>query len=130
VRWVVGIFFLMHGVGHSMGFLASWTAIDVGFSDEPWLLVGDEKVKGPIGRVWGVIWLVALAGWVSVGISVLSGATGWRTQAMSSAVVSLAAILPWWRSVPGGAKAGVLVDIVVLVGLLTPWGQDFVDRLT
>lgn len=44
-------------------------------------------------------------------------------------MVSLVAIVPWWRSVPTGAKLGALVDTVVLVGLALPAGRDLVDRL-
>lgn len=129
MRWVIGIFFVLHGIGHSMGFLAAWTRVEVGFSDAPWILPGDVAVKSPVGAAWGVLWAVALVGWVAAGIGVLSRSDSWETLAIASAIASLAAILPWWRTVPGGAKAGALVDVVVLVGLLTPWGRDLADRL-
>ena len=40
--------------------------------------------------------------------------------ALPAAVLSLAVILPWWNTVPLGAKMGAAFDLLVLVVLLTP----------
>jgi len=129
VRWLVGIFFIMHGLGHTMGFLASWTGVDVGFSDDPWIFPGDIHIRSPIGKAYGMLWLVALFGWTVTGLGVLDGAEWWPALAKGSAVVSLTAIVPWWRTVPMGAWLGALADVVVFVGLLTMSGAEAVDRL-
>lgn len=52
----------------------------------------------------------------------------WPALAEGAAVVSILAIVPWWRTVPVGAWLGVLADVVVLSGLLTTWGRDIADR--
>lgn len=129
MRWPVGIFFIMHGLGHTMGFLAAWTRLDVGFTDESWILPGEVHVRDHVGQAWGMLWLVALVGWVVSGVGVIQGAEWWPALAKGSAVVSIVAIVPWWRTVPVGAWLGVLADVVVLVGLLSTWGRDIADRL-
>lgn len=129
MRWAVGIFFMLHGLGHTMGFLAAWTHVDVGFDDTPWILTGDVRIRSPIGWAFGMLWLVAMAGWVVAGWGVIDGAEWWPALAKGAAVVSLAAIVPWWNTVPTGARLGVLADVVILAGLLSTWGRDIADRL-
>lgn len=129
MRWPVGIFLIMHGLGHTMGFLAAWTRLDVGFTDDPWILPGEVRFRDHIGQAWGMLWLVALAGWVVAGLGVIQAAEWWPALAKGAAVVSIVAIVPWWRTVPVGAWLGVLADVVVLGGLLTTWGRDIADRL-
>lgn len=129
VRWLVGIFFMMHGLGHTMGFLASWTKVDVGFSDDPWIFPGDVHIRSHIGQAFGMLWIVALVGWVACGFGVLDSQEWWPALAKASAVVSLAAIVPWWKTVPTGAWLGALADVVVFVGLLTMTGPEAVERL-
>jgi len=73
VRWLVGISFVMHGLGHTMGLLAAWTRVDVGFTDDPWIFLDDVHVQDLLGRAWGMPWLVALVGWVGAGLVVLGG---------------------------------------------------------
>ena len=126
MQWIVGLFFILHGIGHVMGFLASWTPVPVGFSDAPWLLGTDVRMKSPSGRVWGLLWAIAAFGWVAAGILVISGGD-WQQRAIYSAVLSMAAILPWWRAIPTGPKLAILVDIAVLAALVPPWGQQVVD---
>lgn len=128
MRWLVGGFFMLHGLGHAMGFGEAWTKLDMGFADRSWIF-GDAMVESGVGRAWGVLWLIALVAWVAVGLGVFSRAEWWEALALSAAVVSLVAIVPWWNAVPVGARLGALVDVVVIVGLLVPAGRRLADSI-
>lgn len=124
VKTIVALVLLGHGIGHIMGFLAAWTSIPMGFTDRPWLL-GDAAIDSGLGRAFGVIWLVALAGFVAAGVGLLAGQDWWKAAAVAAAVVSLVVILPWWNTVtPGSKLAAVLVDVITLIVLFSPWGDQ------
>jgi hypothetical protein len=44
----------------------------------------------------------------------------WPSLAIASAIISLIVIVPWWNTVPPGAKAGAFFDLVILAILLSP----------
>jgi hypothetical protein len=44
-----------------------------------------------------------------------------------TAVVSIGAVLRWWKAMPAGSYLGALaVDFLVLVAVLTPWGDAII----
>jgi len=118
---------LGHGIGHLIGVLASWTSIDVGFKDAAWLFPGGHKMKSAIGRAWGLLWIVAMVFFVGSALGILLDEEWWRFLAVIGSVVSLVAILPWWKSVIGGVKAGAVLDIAIILVLLLPWGKEITD---
>ena len=123
LRWVVILVLVAHGIGHIMGFMAAWTSVPMGFADRPWLLSDSVTIESAVGRVFGLLWLVALAAFL-VGIYGLVGHQEWARTLL----ISLVAILPWWNTVTAGARVGAtLVDVVVLVALLTPLGQPILQ---
>jgi hypothetical protein len=69
------------------------------------------------------VWLVALLGWVMAGVGAIAGTEWWPALAVASAVVSLAAMLPWWDAMPPGVRLGFLADVVVLLAILGPLGR-------
>jgi hypothetical protein len=130
LRLLLALVFIMHGIGHSMGFLESWTRINVGFADRPWILPGAVAIDSAIGRVFGVLWLLAMVGFVAAGWGVLTRADWWQALAIASAAVSLIAIVPWWSTVPPGASyGGTLVSVLTLVALLGPWRDPIVQAV-
>lgn len=45
----------------------------------------------------------------------------------ASAVASIVAVVPWWGVMPVFSYLGALaVDVLVLIAVLTPWGDQFV----
>lgn len=130
LRWVVAIVLLAHGVGHIMGFMASWTYVPMGFTDRPWLLSDAVTVHSIVGRVFGLLWLVAMGAFL-VGVYGLIGhQTWWRPLLIAAALISLFVILPWWNTVTPGSKIGAaVVDVVVLIALLPPWGEQVAQTL-
>ncbi len=120
IRMLVAFPWIMHGLAHLSGFLASWTGGSFGFPERPWLLTPSVTLQSPVGRAFGLLWLIAGAGIVGSGIGFLIGKTWWPVLAMISAGISLLVILPWWRSVPPGAWAGAVFNVLVLVVLPLP----------
>ncbi len=130
LRWVLAIVLLAHGVGHVMGFVASWTTVPMGFTDRPWLLSDAITVHSTVGRVFGLLWLVAMGAFL-VGVYGLIGhQVWWRPLLIAAALISLFVILPWWNTVTPGSRIGAaVVDVVVLVALLPPWGEQIAQTL-
>ncbi len=124
-RYLLAIALIGHGIGHVMGFLAAWTKLPMGFSKVPWVLPGGFTINSAVGRAFGLLWLVAMIGFIGAGLGVLGIAVQqdwWRPLALASAVISLVAIVPWWNTV--GPKLGpLLFDLIVLAGLLF-WGDQ------
>lgn len=122
IKYVVVLVLLFHGAGHVMGFLAAWTKLPMGFVDRPWVFGGDVKIDTPVGRAFGLIWLVALVGFLAAGIGALVGQEWWTAAAVWGSVISIVAIVPWWNTVTPGARIWpILVDVLVLAVLLGPW---------
>ena len=113
------LFMIGHGIGHLTGFLSAWTRADSGFKDRPWIFSPGVTIRTLVGKVFGLIWLLALLGFVASGLGLIFGQAWWPTLAIISALISLLAIVPWWRSASPGAWAGDAFDLVVLVVLLS-----------
>jgi len=127
LQYLVMIVLMAHGIGHVTGIMRSWTSIEVGFSDKPWILGGNHTMESTVGKAWGVLWLVALFAFLGSGISVAMGSESWRYTALIGSVFSILAIVPWWNTVMTGAKAGVILDLAIILVLLLPWGEKITD---
>jgi hypothetical protein len=116
----------MHGIGHTMGFIAAWMpTIQVGFSSAPSLLSSSMTVQSTAGKVFGLLWLVAMGSSVGAGYGLLFGHEWWRGLAIASAILSLVVIVPWLNTVPPGARFGaVIFDLLILLVLLFPWSEQ------
>ncbi len=124
MRQLMGVFFVLHGMAHAIGVLACWTRLDVGFRDTLWMLPGRVTLRSPIGAAFGTLWLVAMVGWIVAGAGTIVGTDWWPALAVASAVVSIAAMAPWWDAMPPSVRLGLLADVVVLVALISPLGQE------
>lgn len=130
LRLIVAIILVMHGLGHVMGFSAAWTPAKMGLSDRPWIFSPGITIDTPVGQAFGLLWLVAMVGFVASGLGLLFSQGWWPQLAIASAVVSLVAVLPWWETVPPGARYGaVLADLLVLALLLGPWSERVLRAL-
>lgn len=125
LRWVVIIVLLAHGVGHVLGFLASWTSVAAGFTDQPWVLSDSVTIDSAVGRTFGLLWLLATLAFLGAVFGLLGHQDWWRTLAIVAAFISLIAILPWWNTVTGGVRMGALLaDILIIAALLPSWGGE------
>lgn len=119
-RIILAIPLMAHGLAHLSGFIAAWTTADVGFSTS-WIFLSSElSLHSSVGKLFGLLWLAATATLVAAGAGVLWQRSWGAPLALVAALISLAVILPWWNTVPPGAKLGALFDLLVLMVLLSP----------
>lgn len=120
LRVVLAVALIAHGLGHISGFLAAWTRADVGFKDGPWLFSPGVKVKSGIGRLFGLIWLLAMIALSGSGVGLILRQAWWPTLALAGSILSLVSIIPWWNVVVPGAKLGAAFDLLLIIVLATP----------
>ena len=116
-----------HGIGHLTGPLASFGVKIGGTSDEPWLLPGGHRMTSKVGKAWSVFWFASMILFVISSIGAFMGEGWWRDWAILGSVVSLVAMVPWWKSILTGAKAGVLLNIAILIVLLYVGAEGIID---
>jgi len=104
LRVVIIAAFFMHGMAHLSGFFASWTASTAGFSERPWVLSASVTMHSGVGRVFGLLWLLAAIGLLGTALGLATQQPWWPMLGVLAAAVSLVAIVPWWNTVPPGAK--------------------------
>jgi hypothetical protein len=120
-RWVVVVFMTIHGVGHLIWFVSAWVPGRSIVNDRPWLLPGDITISSPTGRLYTVLALLAMVGFLGAAIALAGGRDSWTTRAMASSALSLVAVIPWWRASPGTtALSAALADVGLIVLALLP----------
>jgi hypothetical protein len=127
LRYVFTAFLIGHGLAHLSGFLAAWTRNASGYSESPWIFSNTVALQSPIGRAFGLLWLLALVGFVGAGLGLFSGQDWWPALAVPAAGVSLAVIVPWWNTVPPGAWFGAAFNVLVIITPLLPIGDQILD---
>lgn len=120
LRFLVAAPFLLHGLAHLSGFLASWTRIEVGYAKKPCILSKKHYLNSGVGRLFGILWLLAMIGLVGTGMGILFHQDWWSSTAIIASALSLVVIVPWWATVPPGAKFGAFFDLLVITLLLLP----------
>lgn len=127
---IIAVVLLGHGIGHIMGFLASWTNLPMGFTESPWIFSSDTHIQSSLGKVFGVLWLLAMVAFIAAAVGLFMDQSWWTTIAIVASVLSLVAIVPWWNTfTPGSKQAVVLVDVVVLAVMLGPWKAELLARI-
>ena len=127
LQYLAALMLLGHGLGHLVGVLPAWTSINPGGEDKPWILPGGHMMNSTVGKIWGVFWIAAMVLFVISSAGVFMDRHWWRQWAIIGSVVSIVAIVPWWNTVVVGAKAGVALDVAILLVLLLPWGEKIAD---
>jgi hypothetical protein len=124
-RFLVVAFLTMHGIGHLVWFLAAWTPIRAGVGEGSWGLPGDVTIRSPLGKVWGVLALLAVLLFVASALALLSGALAWRGLAYLGIAASFVSVGPW-RSVSPGSTwlMAILANLVLLFLLAVPLSVD------
>lgn len=127
-KYLIAFVLIMHGLAHLSGFLEAWTPVQA-FAGRPWLFSEGVTMNTAVGRIFGLLWLVAAAGLAGAGYGLLAGHDWWPLLAVVAACFSLVVIVPWWRTVPPGARFGALFDLVIVVALLLPWSDRLISFL-
>ena len=123
LRLVLGLVILVHGIGHSMGVLASINYFSTdSWHGRSWLL--SPLIGGSAARVIGIVLFGAItACFLLCGLSYLSWglpADLWKPLALYGSIASMIAIFMYWNSFSAFFnKAGaLLVNVGLLYGLL------------
>jgi hypothetical protein len=129
IHYIVVAAFIMHGLAHFSGFIASWTKGGAGFTPNPSLLSKGLTLQSPLGKVFGLLWLGAVVALVGSGLDLVFHFETWPLLPIARSLVSLLVIVPWWNTVPPGAKAGAAFDLLTLLALLSPWKEQILQSL-
>jgi hypothetical protein len=130
IRYLLAFALFMHGLAHLSGFFAAWTKAEVGYPARPALFSKKVTLKSPLGKVFGLLWPAAALALVAGGFGLAFGQGWWPGAALLGAGVSLLVILPWLRSVPVGAWAGAVFDLLIVLSLALPWKQQVLGWLS
>ena len=123
LRYVVAVPLVFHGLANLAGLFAPWTGgAGQDFSGRPWIFSSGVTLPSPVGRAWSLLWLVSTIFLVGAGIGVIAHQQWWRALAIAGCAVSLVSIVPWWNTVPPGARFGAIFDVIVIAVLVSPLG--------
>ncbi len=120
ITYLFAIPLIGHGLAHLSGVFAPWSRQALGFSNAAWLYSGEVTLSSTIGRGYSLVWLAASACLALSGAGLLFRQKFWIPLAVLGSLLSLVAILSWWKAVPPGAKFGAIFDLLTLAALLSP----------
>jgi hypothetical protein len=129
IQYIVAAVLIGHGIGHLTGVLAAFTPGGGGFRPESWLFSKGVTPASTVGKLWSLVWLAAMGAFIAAGIALLARPDWWPSLPIVAALLSLAAIVPWWNAVVPGAKAGALLDVLVLAVLVPGWRDQVMQAL-
>ena len=124
LKFLVAIPLIAHGLANLAGVFAPWTKSLQGFADAPWIFSSGVTYNSWVGRAFSLLWLASSLCLVGAGVGVFTHQPWWLLLAILGCAFSAAAILPWWKAVPPGARFGGIFDLVVLGLLLSPLGAQ------
>jgi hypothetical protein len=126
VKLITAAVLVANGLGHAMAPQSAFVPPGA-FPRGAHMVATGMTITSPGGRALSLLWLVPLVGFLVGTYGLWTGETWWRPVLAASAVVSIVAVLPWWRVMPTISYLGALaVDLLVLVGILTPWGDQII----
>jgi hypothetical protein len=115
MRIAIGIYLLVHGICHFVGFVVPWKILTM--KDEPYktTLVAGAFDVGEIGiRVVGLLWLLAGLAFLAAALGVFASWSWWRPATLFFATASLVLCV---LGLPG-AKIGILANALILAFIL------------
>lgn len=126
-RVMVIIFLVMHGLVHGVYFVASWLSVRTGFGDEPWILPGKFTIRSPMGKLWGLGGLVAMALLWLGALGLVMGLPGWVNPTNIAIYLSFGVVVPWWRQSPGSiGVTAVFTNLALMFLLALPLATEMV----
>jgi hypothetical protein len=123
IRFLVALPLIIHGLANLGGALAFAGKSPEGFTSQPSILSSKYHMHSTFGRIWGLVWLCSSLVLVAAGLAAIFHQASWLTLALAGATLSIAAIGPWWNTVPPGARFGAIFDLFTIGILLSPVGD-------
>lgn len=120
IRFLIAIPLIIHGLANLGGALAFAGKSPEGFTSQPSVISSKLHMHSTFGRLWGLVWLCSALALVTAGLAAIFRQESWLTLSIAGSALSLAAITPWWNTVPPGARFGAIFDLFILGILLSP----------
>src|SRR5829696_936093 len=119
LRYLITIALFAHGVGHLLFLANSWGLWKGAEEGRSWLFSGILGVGQTLEGIFGLLWLIPVAGFVAVSWGYLTHQGWWPQLALASAAISLLMIFLWWGSLAVGSVFFALVfDLAVIAVVL------------
>jgi hypothetical protein len=109
---------VLHGIAHSIWFLAAWTPVRAGVRDGPWVLPFNVTIRSPIGRILGLVALLVVVVFVVAAVGLLLKQPWWAAWTEIGVFLSLGAVAPWLRQSPGTTALNAIFADIALMFLL------------
>jgi hypothetical protein len=114
-----------HGLGHAMAPQAAFLPPGALPRNAHAIIGSSLTIVSPAGKSLALLWLIPMVGFLAGTYGLWTGQEWWRPVLVVASVASIAAVLPWWGVMPTFSFLGaIVVDTAVLVGILTPWGDQ------
>jgi hypothetical protein len=111
LRFLAGVFLILHGLVHLLWFVVPWRITTVnGLPYSTSVLAGRIEVGAAGVRIVGLLWLAAVVPWVAAGLGLMALAPWWQALAVGAALFSSVLCV---LGLPE-AKWGVLIDLIIL----------------
>jgi hypothetical protein len=123
IVYLVAIPLIVHGLANLAGVFSAWAKSMNGFINTAWIFSTGVILKSGIGQAFSLVWLASTLCLAIAGAGVFLHQPWWKLVAILGCAFSLAAILTWWKAVPGGARFGAIFDLVVIALLASPLGE-------
>lgn len=108
--YIVGSLLILHGIVHALGFSTAWGIAGA----QGRSVQASIGMPEPAERAFGLLWLVAMIGFVGAGLGLLFTAPWWQELTVVAAAISVIPIVVWWRN----AWMGALVDVAAVATVL------------
>ncbi len=128
-RFVFGILLVTHGLAHIFDLIALLSPGGQGKDKKPRASRSRRTLTTFRSRVNALSWLAAAWLLTGAGIGIFLGEDWWTTLAIIGAVLSMTAIVPWWNTTRRSARLGVILDLTILVGLLSPLREKIIELI-
>jgi len=114
-----------HGLGHVMAPQAAFMPPGALPRNAHAMIGSRLTIVSRAGKGLALLWLIPMAGFLIGTYGLWTGQEWWRPVLAVASMVSIMSVLPWWGVMPTFSFLGALaVDVAVLVGILTPWGDQ------
>lgn len=115
MRLAFGIFLILHGFAHLVGFVVPWRLMSNAEMPYKTTLLAGHWDVGDVGiRITGIIWLVAAVAFLFAGIGVIRQSPWDEMLGLSVTVGSFIMCILSWPE----ARIGVFVNVAIVLGLL------------
>jgi hypothetical protein len=114
-----------HGLGHAMAPQAAFLPPGALPRNAHAIIGSSLTIVSPAGKSLALLWLIPMVGFLVGTYGLWTGQEWWRPVLAVASIASIVAVLPWWGVMPTFSYLGAMaVDVAVLVGILTPWGDQ------